>query len=91
MAYAVEPDGRLTGQLKARAALVFNTSNIPASLEDQRFGDPLQRLWKDCVFGVCGVSAFDRCVFRAVDQGAPQQRQDWLEEVRSMVSAYFPR
>ena len=91
VAYAVEPDGRLTGQLKARAALVFNTSNIPASLEDQRFGDPLQRLWKDCVFGVCGVSAFDRYVFRAVDQGAPQQRQDWLEEVRSMVSAYFPR
>ncbi len=91
IAYTKDVDGTITGRLKARAALVFNTSNTPAPQEDARFGDPLQRLWKDCVFGLCGVPAFDRCMFRVVAQSTPQQRQSWLEEVRAMVSAYFSR
>ena len=37
------------GLLKAKSALVFNTSNTPWERELEAFGDPLERLWKDCI------------------------------------------
>ena len=55
-------DGVPLGLLKARAAVVFNTSNTPAERELRVFGDPLQALWKNCIFDLCGVPAFtERC------------------------------
>ncbi|HSO25556.1 MAG TPA: NAD(P)H-dependent oxidoreductase, partial [Methanobacteriaceae archaeon] len=38
------------GLLKAKSALVFNTSNTPEERENEVFGDPLERIWKDCIF-----------------------------------------
>ena len=77
--------------LKAKAALVFNTANTPAPVEDAVYGDPLQRIWQNCVFGLLALPAFDRCLFRPVAGSAPEQRQQWLAEVAAMVSAYFPK
>lgn len=77
--------------LKAKAALVFNTSNTPAPVEDAVYGDPLQRIWQNCVFGLLALPAFDRCLFRPVAGSAPEQRKQWLDEVAAMVSAYFPK
>ena len=77
--------------LKAKAALVFNTSNTPAPVEDAVYGDPLQRIWQNCVFGLLALPAFDRCLFRPVAGSAPEQRRQWLDEVAAMVSAYFPK
>ena len=54
------------GQLPVKAALVFNTSNTPAWREQDVFGDPLGRIWKDCIFAFCGVHTFDRLMFRVV-------------------------
>ena len=79
------------GLLKARAALVFNTSNTPKEREETVFGDPLQHIWKDCVFDFCGVTRFDRIMFRVVADSAAADRRGWLDEVRRMVSAVFPR
>lgn len=79
------------GLLKARAALVLNTSNTPENRETEAFGDPLQRLWKDCIFAFCGVHTFDRKMFRVVADSTPAQREAWLAEVRDMVNACFPR
>jgi len=44
------------GLLNANVGLVFNTSNTSLDRESQVFGDPLERIWKDCVFGLlwCG-------------------------------------
>jgi len=39
-------EGVPIGLLKARAALLFNTSNTPADRERSLFGDPLERIWK---------------------------------------------
>lgn len=79
------------GLLKARAALVFNTSNTPKEREETVFGDPLQHIWKDCVFDFCGVRVFDRIMFRVIADSAAADRRGWLDEVRRMVSAVFPR
>jgi putative NADPH-quinone reductase len=46
-------EGTPLGLLKARAALVFNTSNTPQQREMEVFGDPLETLWKNCIFGLC--------------------------------------
>ncbi len=79
------------GLLKAKAALVFNTSNTPEARENTVFGDPLQRIWKDCVFDFCGVRTFDRLIFRVVADSSPEQRGRWLDQARALTARYFPK
>jgi putative NADPH-quinone reductase len=83
-------DGIPRGLLKARAALVFNTSNTPAEREQSVFGDPLESLWKDCVFGLCGVENVFRKMFCVVVTSSTNERMRWLEEVEDAVCRYFP-
>ncbi|WP_246275864.1 NAD(P)H-dependent oxidoreductase [Methanolobus zinderi] len=78
------------GLLKARVALVFNTSNTPEERENTVFGDPLERIWKDCIFDFCGVSNFHRRMFRTIAGSTSEQRQAWLDEVMDMVCEHFP-
>jgi NAD(P)H dehydrogenase (quinone) len=76
--------------LKARAALVFNTSNTSIEREIQIFGDPLETLWKNCVFGLCGVETVRREMFNVIVTSTLAQREAWLRRVRELVSEYFP-
>jgi NAD(P)H dehydrogenase (quinone) len=83
-------EGVPMGLLKARAALVFNTSNTPRRREIEVFGDPLETLWKNCIFGLCGVDNFYRKTFEVVVTSTPEQRDSWLSEVRETVIRYLP-
>lgn len=83
-------EGVPIGLLKARAALVFNTANTPRERELTVFGDPLEALWKDCIFGLCGVNVFYRRMFGVVVTSTPTQRAAWLDEVRQAVTRHFP-
>ena len=58
-------EGVPVGLLKARAAIVFNTANTPEDRERETFGDPLESLWKKCVFDLCGVKEFIAGRFRS--------------------------
>lgn len=78
------------GLLRARTAIVLNTSNTPEERESGVFGDPLERLWKDCVFGLCGVKTVYRRMFSVVVTSTPGQRKEWLREVRETIDRYFP-
>jgi putative NADPH-quinone reductase len=78
-------EGVPVGLLKARFALVFNTSNTEATRELEAFGDPLETLWKNCIFGLCGVSNFRRRMFGVVVTSTPEERQMWLKEVEQKV------
>ncbi len=84
-------EGVPKGLLKARAALVFNTSNTPEERERDVFADPLETLWKNCVFGLCGVGNFYRKMFCVVVTSSANERTRWLEEVEDTVSRYFPK
>ena len=77
------------GLLKAKAALVFNTANTLEERELSVFGDPLGRLWKDCIFELCGVHEFYRKTFGVIVTSSPEQREAWLAEVRRAVEHYF--
>ena len=84
-------DGVPVGLLKARAAVVFNTSNTPVERELKVFGDPLETLWKNCVFGLCGVNVFHREMFNIIVTSTLEQRQLWLKNVEHTVAKYFPK
>jgi NAD(P)H dehydrogenase (quinone) len=83
-------EGVPRGLLKAGAALVFNTSNTLAERELSVFGDPLETIWKNCIFALCGVNSFYRKSFRVIVTSTPVQRQAWLNEVEDITGRYFP-
>jgi NAD(P)H dehydrogenase (quinone) len=82
-------EGIAIGLLKAKAALVFTTSNTPRDRELEVFGDPLENLWRTCVFDFCGVSRFHRTNYEVVVMSTLEQRQAWLEDVRRTVQEWF--
>jgi len=93
VAYNFEEDdqgeGVPVGLLKAQAALVFNTSNTPEVREKAVFGDPLENIWKMCIFDLCGVKTVYRKMFGVIVTSTPDQRKEWLKEVEAAVNTYF--
>ncbi len=84
-------EGIPNGLLKAKSALVFNTSNTEAEREKNIFGDPLETIWKNCIFDLCGVNNFYRKMFNIIVVSSDEQRREWLKEVKETVIAYFPK
>lgn len=84
-------EGIPMGLLNANVGLVFNTSNTSLEREVQVFGDPLERIWKDCVFGLCGVETVERRMYTTIVTSSKQQRKKWLDETRNLVTSYFPK
>ena len=83
-------EGVPIGLLTAKAALVFNTSNTPPQREAAVFGDPLETIWKNCIFGLCGVDRFFRKNFAVVVTSTLEERKAWFQEVKEIVQRYFP-
>jgi putative NADPH-quinone reductase len=84
-------EGVPVGLLRAKTAIVFNTSNTETEREKEVFGDPLEIIWKNCIFGLCGVKAFYREMFSVVVTSTIEQRQKWLAKVREIVQYYFAK
>jgi len=82
-------EGIPVGQLKAKAALVLNTSNTPDKRELSVFGDPLEAIWRRCVFELCGVEKVIRRMFNVIVTSSLEQRQQWLEEVKTLIKEVF--
>jgi len=83
-------EGIPKGLLRAGAAIVLNTSNTEPEREKSVFGDPLETIWRNCVFGLCGVDVFHRRMFSTVITSTQTQRTQWLEEVKAMMDSVFP-
>ena len=84
-------EGVPNGLLKAKTAIVFNTSNTEAEREKKVFGDPLEKIWKNCIFGLCGVTHFHRRMFGIIVTSTEAQRKKWLDETRNYVDTFFPK
>jgi len=69
-------EGVPVGLLKAKSAIVFNTANTPDDREKALFGDPLELLWKRCVFDLCGVRNVQRRTFSVVVTSTPEIKTD---------------
>lgn len=84
-------EGVPVGLLRAKAAIVFNTGNTPRRREQEVFGDPLENLWRTCIFGFSGVPEFHRDLFTVVITSTDEDRNAWLRDVRDRVNRVFPR
>ncbi len=84
-------EGVPVGLLRARTAIVLNTSNTPAAREQELFGDPLESIWKRCVFDLCGVKDVRRRTYGVVVTSTPEVRRHWLADASDLVRMAFPR
>lgn len=82
-------EGVPEGLLKARLAVVFNTSNTFPEREAEIFGDPLENLWRTCLFEFCGIKEFYRRTFSVIVASSEGQRAKWLDEVRETMRHLF--
>ncbi len=83
-------EGIPAGLLRGKRALVFNTSDTPHEREKEVFGDPLENIWKKCIFHFCGIERSYRKVFGIVVNSTMEQRRRWLKEVEEIVKNIFP-
>jgi NAD(P)H dehydrogenase (quinone) len=94
VAYAFEDgdsgEGVPVGLLRARTAVVLNTSNTPPEREREAFGDPLEAIWERCVFDLCGVTNVRRRTYSVVVSSTPEQRRAWLADAAALVAEAFP-
>lgn len=79
------------GLLKAKTALVINTSNTDEEMEKSIYNDPLETLWKKRVFQFCGITSFERKNFSVVKDSTEAIRDKWLAETRQLIDTYFPK
>jgi putative NADPH-quinone reductase len=84
-------EGIPNGLLKASMAMVFNTSNTETEREKNAFGDPLETIWRNCIFGLCGITGFYRRTFSVIVTSTADQRRQWLDEVKRSTERLFPR
>jgi len=82
--------GGVESLVAGRKAVVFTTSNTPRDDELRLFGDPLENLWKACIFNFVGIHDFVRRNFESIIMSTLEQRKAWLEEVRRIVRERFP-
>jgi putative NADPH-quinone reductase len=84
-------EGVPRGLLKAKVALVYNTSNTEALREKTVFGDPLEAIWNHCIFGLCGVATFHRRMFSVVVTSSEGLRNQWLDQTRKDIDVFFAK
>ncbi len=83
-------EGVPRGLLKAKCAIIFNTSNTATTREKRVFGDPLEALWRNCIFSLCGVPMIHRRMFNIVVTSSEAERKAWLSEVAVTIDRLFP-
>lgn len=83
----VEKDGKhvLLGLLKAKNAIVINTSNTPSEAGDNL----LDSIWTDRVFKFCGVNNVECMNISVIKDSDVSQRNKWLAEIKEMMNTYF--
>lgn len=86
----IEGEALALGLLKTKSVIVLNTSETPEDREMEQFGDPLDTLWKKCIFDFCGVTNVYRENFSVIAISTPEQRVRWLARVQKLVDLHFP-
>lgn len=82
-------EGVPVGLLKAKTAIVFNTSNTSGKREIEVFGDPLELIWKNCIFDLCGVDNFYRKMYRVIVTSIKKERKNGWKMLRKLLINIF--
>jgi len=81
--------GEVIGLLTGKFGVVFTTGDTDTEREISCFMDPLETLWKNCVFGICGVEKITRRHFTIVLTSSADQRKIWLNDVETVLKSYI--
>ena len=81
--------GEVIGLLAGKFGVVFTTGDTDTERELSYFMDPLETLWKNCIFGFCGVEKFTRLHFNIVLTSSDEQRKSWLNEAEKVLKGYI--
>jgi len=84
-------EGVPVGLLKADKVIVFNTSNTFEKREREVFGDPLENIWKKCIFGLCEIKNIHRKNYGVIITSTQEEREEWLKDVEETVNSIFPK
>jgi NAD(P)H dehydrogenase (quinone) len=82
-------EGIPRGLLKAKIGCVFNTSNTAFEREQNVFGDPLEAIWKKCIFELCGVTNFYRKTYGIIVTSSYELRKQWLDEIERTIFEFI--
>jgi putative NADPH-quinone reductase len=79
----IKADGKVevVGLLTTNQVIIINTGNTDEDSENNIFLDPLETLWKNCVFGFCGAKNVHRMLLRIVAESTPEIRAGWLLDI----------
>ena len=83
-------EGVPEGLLSLSQAVVLNTSDTPPQREARDFGDPLELIWRNCVFNMCSRAQFHRRQFSVVVTSTLEERLQWLDETENIIVRCFP-
>ncbi len=84
-------EGVPIGLLNVERIIIFNTSNTPEKREIEVFGDPLETIWKKCIFGLCGIKNVHRKNYGVIVVSTAELREEWLKDVIRTVNSAFPK
>lgn len=73
------------GKFSDKIGIVLNTSNTEEKRENEYFHDPLEYIWKRCVFGFCGIENSYRVMFRVIADSTDNARKRWLSETEQLI------
>jgi|APSaa5957512622_1039677.scaffolds.fasta_scaffold116065_1 NAD(P)H dehydrogenase (quinone) len=73
-------------KLNGKYGIVYNTANTEADRENNYFGDPLENIWRKCVFGFLGIDKYHRKMFRIIADSSEEDRKNWLEEIETDIA-----
>ena len=79
----IRDDGKVevVGLLTTNQVVIINTGNTDEDSENNIFLDPLETLWKNCIFGFCGAKSVHRMLLRIVAESTPEIRAGWLLDI----------
>jgi len=80
-----------TGKTEHGFTNVPTTANTGKEREQFTFGDPLETIWRNCIFGLCGIDSFYRLTFSVVVTSTERERKQWLDEARATIDKVFPK
>ncbi len=81
--------GVAVGHLKSKDVVILNTENTPKEVREEQ-GDPLEVMWKNTIFGLCGARRFQRRMFHGVIMAEKPIIDSWLAEVEDIMNQAFP-
>lgn len=76
--------------VKAKIAIVINTSNSSKHKETEVLGNALHNLWQNSIFKFLKIETFYQKVFRMVSDSTYEIRVSWLDETENIINTHFP-